>query len=218
MGVARADDLTGQPHDDPKDLLPAPAQASNCPESDTSGFLPLPSWARDAVMPPLPAVLKPNGKLAVLTTPPKAAPLTPPPAKDEVTANVIVEKPTPAPAAPAPAAPAPQPTALIAVSPFLDWIKANPHEAAQQARQEAGSYAAGSDASPAAPISPVSPSSGNAQAGTGPVVGAVVAPAGPGGPAVTPYWMPPLVDTAPFGSSGGNMVGSSAAIYTTPQR
>src|ERR1700678_1654175 len=78
---AFADDITGAPHDDPNDLLPPPAQESaSAPLYDT-GFLPLPYWARGVVMPPLPATLRPmGGKVAVLTTPPVAAPqpLAPP--------------------------------------------------------------------------------------------------------------------------------------------
>jgi hypothetical protein len=188
VNSAQADDLTGMAQDDAKELLP-PAAQSSAP-CYNPGFLPLPSWARGVVMPPLPDVLKPMGKKAVLTTPPTPAqaPLAPP--KDEEKPTVVVAKPTVV--APAPASPA-----LIAVSPFLDWIKANPQAAAEQAHQQAAA-----EANAASGAAPSSVPNGN---GTAP---AVVAPA--------PYWMPPLIDTAPFGT--GNVSGSGAAIYSTPQR
>jgi hypothetical protein len=192
---AFADDLTGALHDDPKDLLPPPAQeAASAPLYDT-GFLPLPPWARGVVMPPLPATLRPmGGKVAVLTTPPVPAPPPLAPPKDSEPSTVIVAKPTPVTPAPAPASN----PALIAVSPFLEWIKANPQAAAEQARQQAGAYQAPGDASaPAAGANPASP-------------------AGAASAAPPPYWMPPLIDSAPFGT--GNTTGSSAAIYSTPQR
>jgi hypothetical protein len=192
---ARADDFTGMSHDDAKELLPPVQEAPPAPPpSYDVGFLPLPSWARGVVMPPLPDTLKPmGGKVAVLTTPPVAAPSLAPP-KDSAPATVIVAKPTVVTPAPAPAQ---QNPALIAVSPFLDWIKANPQAAAEQARQQAGAYQAGSEATGA-----VAP---NSSTPSGPIV---VQPA-------APYWMPPLIDSAPFGASSG---GSSAAIYSTPQR
>lgn len=192
-----ADDLTGMPHDDPKDLLPPPAQEATSSSFDT-GFLPMPSWARGAVMPPLPQALKPMGKkVVVLTTPPVAAPEPLAPPKEGAPSTVIVAKPTLVTPAPA------SNPALIAVSPFLEWIKANPQAAAEQARQQANTYSAGSDATAAAP-----PTNANAAPNTnGNAPGAGVAPA--------PYWLPPLIDSAPFGTS---TTGSSAAIYSTPQR
>jgi hypothetical protein len=211
---ACADDLTGQPHDDPKDLLPTPPEApAPCANPDGIAFAPLPNWAERAVMPPLPATLRPNGAVAVLTTPPKPAAATPAPAVvKDATPTVIVSKPMPAPVAPA--AP-PEPTSLIAVSPFLDWIKANPREAAQQARQEAGTYATAPDAG-AVVVAPAGTAAvaGSAPVVAGPVVAGSTAPAGANAQVAAPYWMPPLIDTAPFSTSGG----SSAAIYTTPQR
>ena len=199
MKSASADDLTGMPHDDPKDLLPPPAQEAPSPSSYDVGFLPMPSWARGVVMPPLPDKLKPmGGKVAVLTTPPVAAPQPLAPPKEFAPPTVIVARPTiltPAPAA------APQNPALIAVSPFLDWIKANPQAAAEQARQQANAYQAGSEANAAA----ATPGANIAPNNTGSAP--VIAPA-------SPYWMPPLIDSAPFGASSG---GSSAAIYSTPQ-
>jgi hypothetical protein len=195
--TVRADDLTGMAQDDPKDLYPAPALQTAYTPNYNSSFLPLPSWARGVVLPPIPAVLTPMGKQVVLTTPPVPASQTPATPKTPATPLVLVPKPA--------VTPAPNP-ALIAVSPFLDWIKANPQAAAEQARQQAGTYQAGGDANATistgtttAPNGP--PANGNA--------GPVVAP-----PA--PYWMPPLIDTATFGT--GTTTGSSAAIYTTPQR
>ncbi len=199
-----ADDLTGMAQDDPKDLYPAPAPQSSYVPNYNSGFLPLPSWARGVVMPPLPDVLKPMGKKAVLTTPPVPAPQPLAPPKDPATTTVTVGKPIVVTPTPAPA-PAPNP-ALIAVSPFLDWIKANPQAAAEQARQQASSYQAVGDANAAASTGTTTvPNPAPANGGNAPVV----AP-----PA--PYWMPPLIDTATFGT--GTTTGSSAAIYTTPQR
>ena len=196
MNSARADDLTGMAVDDPKELLPPSAQVTSAP-CYNPGFLPMPYWARGVVMSPLPDVLTPMGRKAVLTTPPVAAssPLAPP--RDEKP-TVVVAKPTVVTPPPSPA--------LIAVSPFLDWIKANPQAAAEQARQEAGAYqaAAAANGSAAATPAPNSAPSGNGGAP------AVVTPA--------PYWMPPLIDTAPFTTGSGNISGSGAAIYSTPQR
>jgi len=200
LGAAKpvlADDLTGMPHDDPKDLLPPPAQEATSSSFDT-GFLPMPSWARGAVMPPLPQALKPMGKkVVVLTTPPVAAPEPLAPPKEGAPSTVIVAKPTLVTPAPA------STPALIAVSPFLEWIKANPQAAAEQARQQANTYTAGSDANVAAPTTNAN-SNGNA-----PGAGVTAAPA----PA--PYWLPPLIDSAPFVTSTN---GSSDAFFTTPQR
>lgn len=157
----------------------------------------MPSWARGAVMPPLPQVLKPMGKkVVVLTTPPVAAPEPLAPPKEGAPSTVSVAKPTPV--VPAP----PTTPALIAVSPFLEWIKANPQAAAEQARQQANTYAAGSDANAAAPTTNANPAPNPGNGG---------APAS----AQAPYWLPPLIDSAPFGTGA---TGSSAAIYSTPQR
>ncbi len=197
---ARADDLTGMAQDDAKDLLPPTRASAPC---YTTGFLPMPYWARGVVMPPLPDVLSPMGRKAVLTTPPVPArePLAPP--KDGTTASTGVTVAKPIVVTPGPATqPAPNP-ALIAVSPFLDWIKANPQAAAEQARQQASSYQTAAEPTGPIPAPNAAPNSnGNAPA--------VVAPA--------PYWMPPLIDAAPFTSGTGTTTGSSAAIYSTPQR
>jgi hypothetical protein len=203
MNSGRADDLTGMAQDDAKELLPPSGPTSSAP-CYNPGFLPMPSWARGAVMPPLPDVLKPMGKKVVLTTPPVPAPAPQAPPKDSDKSTVVVAKPTVV--APAPA---PNP-ALIAVSPFLDWIKANPQAAAEQARQQASVYQAGDPTGPiAAPPAPnAAPNNtGSATTGTVPIV---VGPA--------PYWMPPLIDAAPFTSNSGNVSGSSAAIYSRPQQ
>jgi hypothetical protein len=66
---------------------------------------------------------------------------------------------------PRPAPPPPEPPALVAVSPFLEWIKDHPGNAATDAQKQAAAYQ-----SPAVP--PNAP-----------------APAAPGS---DPYWMPPL--------------------------
>ena len=201
LNIARADDLTGMAQDDAKDLLPPAAQAPSAP-CYNSGFLPMPSWARGVVMPPLPDVLTPMGKKAVLTTPPTPAPAPLAPPRDSDKPTVVVARPTVV-----TPAPAPNPN-LIAVSPFLDWIKANPQAAADQARQQAGAYSAvdPSGAIVAAPAPNAAPNNTNSP--TAPVV---VAP-----PA--PYWMPPLIEAAPIVSNPGNISGSGAAIYSTPQR
>jgi len=198
LNVLRADDLTGMAQDDAKDLLPPSAQTSSAPCYNPE-FLPMPSWARGVVMPPLPAVLTPMGKKVVLTTPPTPAPAPLAPPKDaDNKSTVVVAKPTVV-------SPAPSPN-LIAVSPFLDWIKANPQAAAEQARQQAGAYSA---ADPNGAI--VAAPAPNAAPNTSGTVPVVVAP-----PA--PYWMPPLIDAAPIVSNPGNISGSGAAIYSTPQR
>jgi hypothetical protein len=76
--------------------------------------------------------------------------------------------------------------AMITVSPFLQWIKSNPQAAAAAARQQADAYHA--------------------------------TPPGPGAPPSVSdqtYWLPPLIDSADFGTKP---IGGSAAIYSTPQR
>jgi hypothetical protein len=196
-----ADDLTGSPHDDPKDFVPPSIQESSPQQIGASAFQPMPYWAHDASMPPLPQALKPMGtKVAVLTTPPVPAPSLAPP-KDSNSSTVEVEKPrvvTPMPKT----VPAPNP-ALVAVSPFLEWIKSNPQAAAEQARQQASAYQAGADSNAPAPASGTNPNP------------APNAPA-PASASAAPYWMPPLIDASQFGT--GSVGGSSAAIYSTPQR
>jgi len=190
--LAHGDDSSTQSQNDPKDLI-----AYSAPASQPTGgvyFLPLPGWSHGAVMPPLPDKLKPMGKQVVLVTPPipKQASLTPPketpPAPQETVAKA---KPTPPPA-PAEASPA-----LIAVSPFLQWIKANPQAAAAEARQQANSYHA-----------PSAPDTSSAGTTTAPASGATSG-------SEDTYWLPPLLDNATFGPQP---VTGSAAIYSTPQR
>ena len=203
-GLARGDDLTGTPQRDPKDSLSL--SANRPPMAGAISFLPLPSWSRVAALSPLPDQLKPLGKVAVLVTPPTAAPapLAPsketPPASPAPAVAASKEKTSPAPAETSPA--------LIAVSPFLQWIKANPQAAAEQARQQAGAYSA---VDPSGAIVAAPTPNANAAPNNSGTVPVVVAP-----PA--PYWMPPLIDAAPIVSNPGNISGSGAAIYSTPQR
>ena len=191
-----ADDLTGQAQDDPKDLQPVPEISSQpIPPTGTILFLPMPGWARGADMSSMPAQLKPLGKAPVAAAAPAPAPLAPPPETPAVVA-------TPAKSAsqskPSRATVQPTPPSLIAVSPFLQWIQSNPQAAAAQARQQANSYRA--------------PAPSDAGASNGPGNNAT----GPTGGNENPYWLPPLIDSPNFGS--GAVGGSSAAIYSTPQR
>jgi len=192
-GLARGDDLTGTPQRDPKDSLSL--SANRPPMAGAISFLPLPSWSRVAALSPLPDQLKPLGKVAVLVTPPTAAPapLAPsketPPASPAPAVAASKEKTSPAPAETSPA--------LIAVSPFLQWIKANPQAAATEARQQANGYHAPSASAPGSPGSTAS------------------AGAGTTGITDDPYWLPPLIDSA---DNSPRSVAGSAAIYQTPQR
>jgi hypothetical protein len=193
------DDLTGQPVDDPKDLFPTPATSSQ-PACESGLFVPMPTWARSIIMPPLPAELKPmGGKTAVASPPPPPAPLAPP--RETTVTTTASSTPTPANSTEKSSSSAAENNpSLIAVSPFLQWIKTNPQAAAVQARQQAESYHAGPPAEGGAPGEAVS-------AGHSPTS----APGGSG----DPYWLPPLIDSADFGPTA---VGGSAAIYSTPQR
>jgi hypothetical protein len=178
--LIRADDEAGS-LPDPKEM--GEPQPTPCLTDIT--FLPLPAWA-SAKMPPLPEQLKPMGHEPQLARPAPAAvaetkPDMPPMPKKLPQVYPLASSKEPAPAAS-------DSPALSAVSPFLEWIKDHPEEAAAQARKEADASSAGS----AAPI-------GSA-------------------PGATPYWMPPMIDTsapAPAAQAGGN---GSAAIYSTPQR
>jgi hypothetical protein len=192
--LARADDLTGLPVDDPKDLLPNPAARTTfCPSNGEVLFVPMPSWARGVTMPPLPDQLTPMGKKSAAATAPVPAPLAPPKDVSPISTTNGVETTMAGGKAPASVGS----PAMITVSPFLQWIKANPQAAAIQARQQAGNYHTG-------PLSP------NA------------IPGGPGGPtgggenaSDDSYWLPPLIDSSDIGTKS---VGGSAAIYSTPQR
>ncbi len=193
----RGDDLTGLPQDDPKDLLTFSAARPQA--SGVTSFLAMPSWSRVVTMSPLPDQLKPLGKkITVAASPAPAPPALPkeaPPAAPAPTATASKEKTSPAPAETSPT--------LIAVSPFLEWIKANPQAAAAEARQQANSYHAPSTSAPGS-------SSGTASTG-----GAGSAGSGPSGNMEDPYWLPPLLDSA---DSDPRSVAGSAAIYQTPQR
>ncbi len=178
--VLRAGELTGLPQDDPQDLLPAPT-----PVAPTPGrFQPMPGWTHFASMPPLPDQLKPLGKRLMVAS--ITAPLaTLPPPKDTPPA---ASSPTPQPPKPASV---PQPVenpALVAVSPFLQWIKDNPQTAAADAKKQAGSYQS----------SAVVPSNGKGTSS-----------------GADPYWLPPLLNSS---ESSPPVIGGSAAIYQTPQR
>jgi hypothetical protein len=141
FGLAHADDATGLPQGDPKDMSSEQAGApAPCLTGDF--FLPIPTWSHFTKMPPLPEQLTPMGHsltiakpapAAVAETKPDAAPMPKPAVK------------------PKPAAPDP---ALMAVSPFLQWVKDHPDEAASQARKQAETYTAGPPAVTAPTINP----------------------------------------------------------------
>ncbi len=203
---AHGDEVTGAPPSDTKEMSYTTSgvglsyttytTAGPSQPSLATGFLALPSWAHSATMPALPYQLTPTGKKPVVTAktastasatpaplaPPKetAASAPPPETKD------TVAKP----------APVPEPPALIAVSPFLQWIKSNP-KAADEAREQAAHSTT---------QAPASPANGANTITAGPTANAN---------AQDPYWLPPLIDSADF-STGP--VGGSAAIYSTPQR
>ena len=191
--LARGDEMTGLPQDDPKDLSYTTAGSSQ--PTTSFSFLPMPGWAHGALA-PLPYQLTPMGKKPfVAVAPPPPQPLAPPkdtpaasPAPVAEPKETAKEKPAPTPA---------ESPALIAVSPFLQWIKTNPR-AADDARQQADAYR-------------------GAQVPTGPINGTRTITAGPSGNTNTedPYWLPPLIDS---GDLGASPVGGSAAIYSTPQR
>jgi hypothetical protein len=201
FAIARADEFTGMPSGDSKDLIcNPPTSAPPQPPSDEIAFVPMPSWARGVLLPPLPEILKPMGKKSLAAsgpTKPVPPPLAPPP-DATTTEHTTAGSPTPKPA---------DTPAMITVSPFLQWIQANPQAAAEQARQQAGGYqnppapsVNGSNA-PGAPATPNGAPTGPAQNSSA---------ANP-----NPYWLPPLID-AP--SVAPTAVGGSAAIYSTPRR
>ena len=179
--LARADDLTGLPIDDPKDLAPTPAHSTSSQSSGELQFVPMPTWSRAVTFATMPDQLKPMGKKSLAASGPVVAKVTPP--KDESATSTTngVQTTTTAGGKPVENSPA-----MITVSPFLQWIKANPQAAAAAAHQQADAYHA--------------------------------APPGPGAPPTVSdqnYWLPPLIDSADFGTKP---VGGSAAIYSTPQR
>ncbi len=178
---SHGDEYTGLPHEDPKDLG-APASPSTEPE-----FAPLPGWARGVKLAALPYQLTPMGKKPVTETTVTISHESLAPPKDTTPAVLI---PMPA-STPKPATTAPETPTLIAVSPFLQWIKSNPQAAAAEARQQAANENA-----PPAPPTPPSPNQ-------------------PNSPSSNPYWLPPLIDSGEFGVGA---IPGGAAIYTTPQR
>ena len=194
---AHGDEATGAPQSDTKEISYTSAGPSQ--PNLAAGFLAMPSWAHGVTMPALPYQLTPMGKKPVgvavtaksaVTASATPAPLAPP-KETEALASPPESKDTTA-----KPAPAPEPPALIAVSPFLQWIKSNP-KAADEAREQAAHSTA---------QAPPSPANGANTITAGPTANAN---------AQDPYWLPPLIDSADF-STGP--VGGSAAIYSTPQR
>jgi len=197
---AHGDEVTGAPPSDTKEMSYTTSgvgvsytTAGPSQPSIATGFVPMPGWARDITLSALPYQLTPMGKKPLLIAkaasavpeplaPPKETPAPEPPPEVKETAA----KPAPTPDAPA----------LIAVSPFLQWIRSNP-KAADEARAQA--------AHPTAQT-PTAPANGANAIAAGPTANAN---------AQDPYWLPPLIDSADF-STGP--VGGSAAIYSTPQR
>jgi hypothetical protein len=160
--LLRGDDLTGLSQNDAKDLMPAQSPAAPCQRTGATLFAPLPSWARSVIMPPLPYQLTPMGrKPVVATASPAPTPLAPPPETAPAATADATAKPKPAPTETT------SPT-LMAVSPFLQWVKSNPQAAAAQARQQASSYKA-------------APGSATEANGTDDT-----------------YWLPPLIDSGDF--------------------
>ena len=184
--LARADDLTGQAQDDPKDLLPTPAAPTQPTYSGTL-FAPMPEWARGITLGPMPDKLKPMGKGTVVASATKPQPLAPP--KDATPTPTATTTTAETGAKPANTSD----PAMVTVSPFLQWIKANPQAAAAAARQQARSYGP-----PPSPNAPASPAAANVPSSTD-----------------DSYWLPPLIDSSEFGT---RTVGGSAAIYSRPQR
>jgi len=187
LPLARADDLTGLPVDDPKDLLPTPPPTVQPSIPAGNPFAPMPSWARGVTLGPLPDKLTPMGRSTTGAGAPPTPPLAPP---REPTTSATTTPPTTTTAAPKPPTSDP---AMVAVSPFLQWVKANPQAAAAEARQQAESY----------------------HAGPAPENGSGAANANGRHPQPDVYWLPPLIDSADLGAQA---VTGSAAIYSRPQR
>jgi hypothetical protein len=102
-------------------------------------------------MPPLPDQLTPNGKKTVAVA--EVTPVIPRKDPGEVTPPVYIPKPKNVPVV--------ADSPLVAVSPFLEWIKDHPTEATEQARKAAAAYnPAPSTAAASAPATaPPAPSS-----------------------------------------------------------
>jgi hypothetical protein len=129
FGLAHADDATVLPQGDPKDMSSEQAQApAPCPVSDF--FLPIPSWSHFTKMPPLPEQLTPLGHSLAIAKPSPAAVAETKPDAAPMPKPAVKPKPV-----------APDPT-MMAVSPFLQWVKDHPDEAATQARKQAQTYSA----------------------------------------------------------------------------
>ena len=186
---ARADDLTGLPVDDPERSVARTFHPAAVMQT-SSLFVSMPSWARGVVMPPLPEQLKPMGKKTLAASANGPTPAVVQPVKQADIAPTTVSADGTA------IAPKKDSETMTTVSPFLQWIKANPQAAAAQARQQAAAYHDGP---------------GAGAAGSPPI-------AGPGAPAPTSddnYWLPPLIDSSDIQTGP---VGGSAAIYSKPQR
>lgn len=144
LGIIHAGDETVSR--DPKQVESAPASAPTCYADQY--FLPLPQWSSYSKMPALPDALKPMGAVANKAKPAPAAvaetkPDLPPMPKKLPQVGPLASSSTPAPS------PSQKPE-LEAVSPFLQWIKDHPQEAAEIAKRQAASYNA---AQPSGPIS-----------------------------------------------------------------
>ena len=194
----RADEFTGTPGSDPKDLLVcAPSGPPPVAPADAIQFAPMPRWAQGVLMPPLPACLTPMGKSKMIAKNNQKPPLEPPKDPKDVTADGSNA------ATPAVSTPGPKPVsdpAFITVSPFLQWVQANPQAAAEQARQQAGAYQPPPAPTPNTPSGPLPPNGANANG------------------APQPYWLPPLIDSSNVMSAGSVPVTGSSAIYTRPAR
>ncbi len=179
--LLHGDEYTGLAQNDPKDMYPYRTEVVHT--QTVSAFQPLPGWSRYGGMPALPDQLQPLGRKIVVAS---TAPLNPPkpaPAVSPISASTPIKPPASLP---------PDNPALIAVSPFLQWIKSDPL-AASEARKQAKAYqetpppAAATDASGAHPTE-------------------------------DPYWLPPMTEQNETSSDSGNKpVTGSSATFSQPQ-
>ena len=118
LAFARADDSTGLPGDDPKDVGPERPEVSTT-SCVSEMFLPIPEWSRFTKMPPLPERADADGRVAGERS--QAARRPPWPRRSPM-----------ARLRPSPRRsrwrPAPDPD-QVAISPFLQWIKDHPQDA-----------------------------------------------------------------------------------------